>query len=360
MDSSSRTPLAAPEVTYRPIDPPDYRPPIGLIGCGGITHHHLQAYRTAGYPVVALCDLDVGRAHSRREEYFPEAHVYDDYRDLLHRDEIEVVDVTTHPAERFAIMADALCAGKHVLSQKPFVLDLDDGLRLVELADQHQVQLAVNQNARWAPHFSYMRGVVQAGLLGELSSVDFSVHWDHTWVRGTQFESIRHLVLYDYAIHWFDMVSCLLASHRPQRVYASEAHTRGQTVKPPLLAQIVIECEAAQATLAFNADTHFHPQDRSYLSGSQGTLISVGPGSRSQLVTLTTTAGQWQPDLVGCWFPDGFHGTMAELLCSIAERRRPTIDGRGNLDSLALCFAAIASAKRHLPVVPGSVRRLEE
>ncbi len=65
-----------------------------------------------------------------------------------------------------------------------------------------------------------------------------------------------------------------------------------------------------------------------------------------------------QPTLVGKWFPDGFHGTMGELLCSIEENRTPTIDAARNLQSLALCFAAVASAESHQPVVPGSVCKM--
>jgi predicted dehydrogenase len=44
-----------------------------------------------------------------------------------------------------------LRAKKHVLSQKPFVLDLDTGARLADLADEMGVKFAVNQNGRWAP-----------------------------------------------------------------------------------------------------------------------------------------------------------------------------------------------------------------
>lgn len=47
----------APELPYEPRTPRHYRPAIGLIACGGITHHHLTAYRAAGYRVVALCEL---------------------------------------------------------------------------------------------------------------------------------------------------------------------------------------------------------------------------------------------------------------------------------------------------------------
>ena len=67
-------------------------------------------------------------------------------------------------------------AGKHVLSQKPFVLDLDTGDRLASLADERDCRLAVNQNARWAPHFSYMRQAVASGLIGEIQAVHFAVH----------------------------------------------------------------------------------------------------------------------------------------------------------------------------------------
>ena len=42
-------PLELPDVEYRPRNPEAYQPGIGLIGCGGITSYHLQAYRAADY-----------------------------------------------------------------------------------------------------------------------------------------------------------------------------------------------------------------------------------------------------------------------------------------------------------------------
>src|SRR5690242_7233465 len=85
--------VTAPELPYRPRDPKTYRPNIGLIGCGNITEWHLKAYVAAGYPVVALCDLVRARAEKRRDEFYPEAQVYTDYRELLQRKDIEVVDI---------------------------------------------------------------------------------------------------------------------------------------------------------------------------------------------------------------------------------------------------------------------------
>lgn len=350
--------VAAPPLPYRPRGPRQYRPGIGLVGCGGITRWHLEAYRKAGYHVVALCDVDRTRAEKRRQEFYPQADVTDDYRNVLARDDLEVVDITTHPRDRRPLIEAALRAHKHVLSQKPFVTDLDVGEELANLADKQGVRLAVNQNARWAPHFSYIREAARAGLLGHINNVLCDVHWDHTWAKGTPFESIRHLILYDYAIHWFDMVSTLLGGADATRVCATTARTKTQDLAPPLMAQAAIEFPSSQATLVFDGHTLFGPLDRTFVSGSKGSIYSFGPSNDVQQAELTTAEGAAPVPLEGQWFPDGFHGTMGELLSAIEDEREPSHSARNNLASLALCFAAVASAERGEPVVPGTVRKL--
>lgn len=345
-------------INFRPQSPRHYRPCIGLIGCGGITVEHLRAYRAANFQVTCLCDIDRHRAEQRQREFFPDAKVVTDFGDLLRDDSIEVVDIATHPPNRPQIIRQALAARKHVLSQKPFVLDLDEGLALVDLADKVDRYLAVNQNGRWAPHFCFARQVAEQGLIGDISAVHLSCHWDHTWVKGTEFEKVKYLVLYDYAIHWFDMVRCLLPGKNPTRVFASTARAPGQSIMPNLLAQALIEFDEAQATLAFDAALPVGAYDRTWLSGSEGSLLSSGPSIQLQSVTVNLAEGSWSPALTGSWFPDAFHGTMGELLCAIEDKRPCTLNARDNLDSLALCFAAIASVENRSPMKPGAIRKL--
>ncbi|RIK88159.1 MAG: gfo/Idh/MocA family oxidoreductase [Planctomycetota bacterium] len=352
--------FSLPPLPYRPCDPGNYDPAIGLIGCGGITKHHLRAYANAGYRVTVLCDIVREAAEKRRSEFFPDALVLEDYSELLKRDDIEVVDITTHPDVRGPIIADAIEAGKHVLSQKPYTLDLDEGERLADLADKRGVLLAVNQNARWAPHFSYMREAVQAELIGQVASVHCGVHWDHSWVQGTVFEKVYHLILYDFAIHWFDFLSTIMGKQRPLRVFASTAISPTQEIMPALMGQACIEYPRAQASLIFDGHAQHGPWDEAYIGGSHGTLRSFGPSVNRQTVELTRDGGDYRPNLVGSWFPDGFHGAMAELLCAIEEKRPPSNNARDNLRSLELSFAAVASAMRHEPIVPGVVRRLPD
>lgn len=349
--------VAAPELPYLP-PAPQREHAIGLVGCGGIAAQHLSAYRAAGYRVAALCDRNDHKVRDRQAQYAPDAFVTTDYRELLRRDDVEVVDITPHPHDRGPIVRAALEAGKHVLSQKPFVTDLDEGERLCELAERRGLKLAVNQNGRWAPHFSYMRHAVAAGLLGELASAHLSVHWDHTWIIGTAFEDMHDLVLYDFAVHWFDIVTAFFGARDARRVFAASARAAGQRARPPMLAGALIEYDGGQATISFNAEVVHGQQDRTFLAGSLGSALSVGPSLSEQAVTLSTAAGHAAPALQGTWFREGFHGTMAELLCAIEDGREPANGARENLRSLALAFAAIQSSHTGQPQTPGTIRTL--
>jgi len=204
--------IAAPELPYKPPMPKNYRPKIALVGAGGISFAHLDAYRRAGLDVAAVMSRTLARAETRRKEFYPDAIATDDFESLLRRDDIEVLDITPHPAERVALVEAALKAGNYVLSQTPFVTDLDTGEWLVELADRNNVRLAVNQNGRWAPHFAYIREAVRAGLVGDVVSSHTAVHWDHSWIVGTPFEQIDDLIFFDFAVHWFDFLSSLIGA----------------------------------------------------------------------------------------------------------------------------------------------------
>ena len=355
LKSSAVKTMPAPEFPYQPPAPNTYRPPIALIGCGGIARNHLDAYRGKDYALVALCDTNLAAAQALRDEYFPEAVVTDDPDEIFARQDIEIVDLALHPAPRLTLIRRALEADKHVLSQKPFVTDIREGRKLVELAEQRGRKLAVNQNGRWAPYFGYLRQVLKHGLLGEVVSCDIHIAWDHSWIKGTRFEEIRHIVLYDFAIHWFDMVTCVFGERIPTRVFATTKRVPGQEVDPPLSAGALVSFDGGLATLAFHAATRFAPAETTVITGTKGTFRSSGPVCANNQVTLTTADGQAVVPLDGSWFNDGFAGAMGELLCAIEENREPENSARENLRSLELCFAAMASADSGQPVKPGDV-----
>ena len=351
--------IAPPVVDYFAPMPMSFAHPIALIGAGGIASAHLDAYRAAGFNVKVIASRTLAHAVARRDAFFPDAEATDDVAGTLVRDDIAVADITTHPEERAALIETALRARKHVLSQKPYVLDVAIGERLVELAEARGLILAVNQQGRWAPHLSFMREAVRAGLVGAVQSVHIAMHWDHSWVAGTAHDKVDDLILYDFAIHWLDFLASLIGDSAIS-VYATRARASGQAPQPPMLAQALVAFPGGQAALLFDGATRFGSRDRTIITGTAGTLESTGPDLGHQQVTFTTAAGYSRPVLQGTWFNDGFAGAMGALLRAIETGAPPLHNARDNLSSLKLAFAAIAASHRGVPVVPGTVRSMAE
>lgn len=351
--------VAAPTIDYLPPMPQDRQHPIALIGAGGISSAHLDAYRKAGFNVRVIASRTLVHAEARRDEFFPHAEATDDIAGTIRRPDIAVVDLTPHPDTRAPLIEQAIMARKHVLSQKPYVLDLALGDRLADLAAVQNVWLAVNQQGRWAPHLSWMREAVRAGRIGAVQSVNVSIDWDHSWIAGTHFEDIEDLVLYDFAIHWFDFLASLIGPSATS-VYATRHRAANQSPRPPLLAQCIVEFPGGQAVLQFDGATKFGPRDRTIITGTVGTLESSGPDLGQQQVTYTNTEGVARPKLEGTWFNDGFAGAMGALLQAIETGRKPLHNARDNLASLELAFAAIASSRRGVPVKPGTIRSMAD
>jgi predicted dehydrogenase len=349
--------VAAPDLPYLPPMPRAYRPRIGVIGAGGIVAAHLDAYHMAGWEVAAICNRNPAKAEARAAEFAPLARVCARYEEVLADPAIDVVDITPHPADRLPMIEAALRAGKHVLSQKPFVLDLDEGARLVALARARGLKLAVNQNGRWAPHLAYMREAVRSGVIGTVQSVHVALHWNHGWIAGTAFERIEDLILYDFGIHWFDFVASITGG-RAQSVFAMAGPALGQTAKVPLMAQVLVRMAGGQASLVFDGAVAHGPRDTTFIAGTEGSLHSHGPDLGVQEVVLTTVAGCARPVLRGTWFNDGFRGAMGALLVAIEDDTEPANGAEENLGSLALAFAAIQSRQTGREVAVGAVRRL--
>jgi predicted dehydrogenase len=350
LKSAAAAQVTAPVFPYGPPSPRGPSPKIGLIGCGGITEHHLKAYQQAGWEVAAFFDPVREAAERRRDEFYPQARVCESADDLLGDPDIGVVDIATHPKAREELIIRAADAGKHILSQKPFATDLETGRRLVQHAADAGVRMAVNQNGRWAPYFSYMRHAVRSGLIGEVGSVHMVLNWDHTWTAGTPFEDIHHLMLYDFGIHWIDAARSFFRSAEAVSVSATLARFPDQPVKPPLLASVAVSFPLGMATLAFNGCSRFGARETCTITGSKGTLHAVGGICAISSVEVHTGEGVATAEPEGSWFPDGFRGCMGELLCAIEDRREPENSAADNLRSLAIVFAAMRSADEGRPI----------
>ena len=146
----------------------------GLIGFG-VAGRYFHAPLIAAEPRLTLAAV----ASSQGEAVcatFPETRVYRDAEALIADPAIDLVVIAT-PNETHAPLARAaLAAGKHVVIDKPFVTDLDDGAALIVLAREQRRVLSVFHNRRWDGDFLTVRRLLGEGRLGEIGLAEFC--WD--------------------------------------------------------------------------------------------------------------------------------------------------------------------------------------
>jgi predicted dehydrogenase len=345
--------LLAPKIAPAAVDLPG--PGIALSGCGAISELHLSAYSRLGLRVNALCSRDEAKAKARALEFFPEAATFDSHAEMLQHPDVAVVDIATHPDVRGPLIEASLRAGKHVLSQKPFVLSIPTGTELIELAESRELTLAVNQNGRWAPHLASIRELLMAGAIGQLEEIDVLVAWDHSWTVGTAFDRTAHLVLFDFGIHWFDFIASLLGERELEQVSATVSFSHGQASPQPMIATVEMSGPGLRVSISFNGDEQDAPLDETRVTGADGVLVASGPNLKTQELTLTRGDESLCVPLAGDWFSAGFEGSMCELIAAAKEGREPLHSARENLRSLELAFAACASADSGVAVRPGDV-----
>lgn len=144
---------------------------IGIIGCGGIASgkHLISLKKLPNVKLVAFCDMDIERAAQACREYGePDAQVYTDYKELLAREDIEVVHVLTPNSSHCPISVDALKAGKHVMCEKPMATTYAEARLMADTAKECGKFLTVGYQFRYAQAYQYVRHLVENGELGEI------------------------------------------------------------------------------------------------------------------------------------------------------------------------------------------------
>jgi predicted dehydrogenase len=143
---------------------------VGVIGAGGIVRRHAIAYRCLPEfaKLVAVADIDENRASAaKREHGFRET--YTDYRDLLSRDDIDVVSICTPPRVHTPIVVDALNAGKHVLCEKPMARTLEEADQEIEAAERHpELKMSCVYQYRSDPTHQRVRQMIRDQSLGKI------------------------------------------------------------------------------------------------------------------------------------------------------------------------------------------------
>ncbi len=196
---------------------------IGVVGFGWMGQAHARAYRNIPvyFPesglrprLVAVADNVPARV-ALATENFGFASGVADWRDLLDRDDIDVIDITAPNALHREIAVAAAAAGKPIACEKPVGIDPADTAVMERAARTAGVITGCGYNYRWAPLVQYTRQLIREGRLGELTHYRgrfFSMYGrDRLGVLSWRYlqEEAGYGVLSDIMSHTIDMAQHL-------------------------------------------------------------------------------------------------------------------------------------------------------
>jgi myo-inositol 2-dehydrogenase/D-chiro-inositol 1-dehydrogenase len=334
---------------------------FGLIGFGAWGRFHADAIsKTSGATLKAIAARsDASRSASR--DAFPKAEIYADYRELLARPDIEVVDVVVPSYLHHEIASAALAAGKHLLLEKPMALSLHECDELIALARTHNRIFAVGHELRLSSLWGKAKELIASGFIGEpkyalieLSRRPYrfgSENWRYDITR------VGSWIL-EEPIHFFDLARWYLSSlGDPETVYAtaSSRQTGHEELKDNFTA-IVHFPRGAYAVVSQTLAAFEHHQTVK-VTGTKGALWASWSGAMDRTLHPAFSLRAFDGEQVQQIQIDKVTGEVFELEDQMAMLVRAVRQG-GELScsasdgrwSVAMCLAAQESVESGRPV----------
>jgi predicted dehydrogenase len=208
---------------------------VAVIGCGGIANgKHLPSLFRLKETVelVAFCDIIVERAEKAKEKYgAPEAKVYEDYKELLEDESIDVIHVCTPNASHAPITIASLEAGKHVMCEKPMAKTAADARAMLEAAKRTGKKLTIGYQNRFRADSRYMKTVAESGALGEIYFAKAHAIRRRavpTWGVFLDEEKQGGGPLIDIGTHALDLALWMMNNYKPKIVLGTAYHKLSQ------------------------------------------------------------------------------------------------------------------------------------
>lgn len=179
--------LLAAETPVRKLSPND-RPRIASIGLGGMGK--VDAGNASNYgDLVAVCDVDANHAEEAAVKFTVDGKkpdIHHDFREVLARDDIDVIVNTTPDHWHSLVNIGAARAKKDVYSEKPLTLTIDEGRHVIKAVRDHGIILQTGTQQRSSPRFRLACELVRNQRIGQLKHVQV---WLPAGLRGGPFAS---------------------------------------------------------------------------------------------------------------------------------------------------------------------------
>ena len=333
---------------------------VGIIGCGNISAAYMRlAPLFKSIEVRACADIDAKAAQARAAEFGLRAETVDG---LLAADDIDIVVNLTIPAAHYEVSKRILDAGKHVYSEKPFVLSLKEGQDIAKRAAKKGLRVGSAPDTFLGGAHQHARHLIDSGAIGKVTSGTAYVmsHGMEHWHPNPDFffkpgaGPVLDIGPY-YVTNLIQLigpvkrVGAISSTQAPVRTITSKPRS-GQKIKveTPTTIHAVLEFEnGATVAMGTSWDVWSHDHRNMELYGEDGTLYVPDPNFFGG--DLRMTKGN-EPVKKLAKFDHPFavinesNGTRRQAnyrTSGLADMAQAIIDGRPHRCSLELALHAV-------------------
>lgn len=341
---------------------------VGIVGAGIWGTVHARAYtQHPSADLVAVCDLDEGRARALAERYGP-VKVFTSLDEML-EEGLDGISVTTPDNAHEAVALKAAARGVHLLVEKPLATTVEAAAAMIDAAEKAGVFLMVDWHNRWNPTCYAAWKAIQDGELGDVRYIYYRLS-DTVYVPTRMLPwAGQSTVMWFLGSHALD-ASCWLMGKRPVRIYCQKRAgvLAGMGVDTPDLYVTMLEFEGGG--LAVLENTWLMPQEsptlidhRCEILGSQGAIyLDLTHNGSFTKYSPQTAAGFPNPSWPDMFVGPEVHGrqvgfaveSIYHFVECIRDGRKPLATGADGLLNTRLILAAEESARAGQPVDIGS------
>ena len=279
---------------------------VGIMGAGNISSAYLRlAPLFKGLEVRGVADILPAAAKKRSEEFNVAAMTPDE---LLKNSEIDVIVNLTIPSTHYQVSMDAITAGKHAYSEKPFVLSLKEGKALKKAADARGLRVGSAPDTFLGGAHQQVRNLIDTGKIGKITHGTTHVmsrgmeHWHPNPDFFFQVGAGPVLDVGPYyvtdLIHLIGPVKRVTAftsmASKTRTITTPNVPLTGKKIKvgTPTTIHGVLEFESgAIITIGASWDTFSHGHHNIELYGTEGTVYVSDPNFFGGEILITDKSG---------------------------------------------------------------------
>jgi predicted dehydrogenase len=184
---------------------------FAIIGCGRIAVRHAEQMRRHG-KIIAVCDIIAQKADDMAALY--QAKSYHSIEDLLkHEPDVDVVAICTPNGLHAIHSIKALESEHHVLCEKPLCISVDDGHKMIAMAEKFGKKLFVVKQNRYNPPVVFLKDLIVQGKLGKIYSFQINCFWNRPDAYYTDWKGSKTMdggTLFTQFSHFIDLLYWLL------------------------------------------------------------------------------------------------------------------------------------------------------